>query len=49
MKQDLKEIIIAYFQGGNAASGNNKKLSGEIKQDLEAIQSFYQSLDNQQE
>jgi len=43
MNANLKEIIVAYFNGGNAVSGNNKKLSEEIRQDLEVILNFYQA------
>jgi len=49
MDSHLKEIVVAYFNGGNAVSNNiSKKLPTEIKQDLNVIRDFYQELDTQQ-
>lgn len=41
MDTNLKEIIIAYFNGGNATSSSVAKPTAAVKADLEAIRDFY--------
>jgi len=49
MENDLKEIAIAYFNGGCASGSNNKKSYSEINEDLKVIQAFFQKLDTEKE
>jgi len=49
MDTQLKEIIVAYFNGGCATGSNNKKSSNEINEDLKIIRIFCQKSDTEQE